>query len=70
MDTCIKEKRITEGTIDEKLNRFMVTVDERFRSFVTENYRERKDCWRMIERHVKKQKATRLQKWGKIWIEF
>ena len=36
MDTCGKEKSITEGLMDEKFNMFMQTVDEHFRSFVSQ----------------------------------
>lgn len=36
MDTCSKEKGITEGQMDEKYNMFMETVDEGFRSFVNQ----------------------------------
>ena len=36
MDTCSKEKSKTEGLMDGKFNMFMETVDERFRSFVSQ----------------------------------
>ena len=36
MDTGSKEKGIVEGFMDEKFNIFMETVDERFRSFVSQ----------------------------------
>ena len=36
MDTRGKEKGIAKGLMDEKFNMFMETVDERFRSFVSQ----------------------------------